>query len=74
MDKLKHLLSFVTNSEANMLTVHLDRDGIEFLIARLAKLKELLDRSQCEDCHLFTQWASQRSSRRTACKAMCLDT
>lgn len=54
MDKVNHLLSFVADSDANMLTIHLDKDGIEFLIERLSKLKELLDSGQCEDCHLFT--------------------
>jgi hypothetical protein len=54
MDKVKHLLSFIANSDANMLTIHLDKEGIEFLIERLSKLKELLDHGQCEDCHLFT--------------------
>lgn len=54
MDRIKHLLSFVANSDANMLTIHLDKDGIEFLIESLSKLKELLDEGQCEDCHLFT--------------------
>lgn len=54
MDKINHLLSFVASSDANMLTIHLDKDGIEFLIERLSKLKELLDEGQCEDCHLFT--------------------
>lgn len=54
MNEVKHLLSFVANSEANMLTVHLDRDGLEFLMERLSTLKELLDSGQCEDCHLFT--------------------
>lgn len=53
-DKVNHLLSFVANSDANMLTIHLDKDGIEFLIERLSKLRELLDEGQCEDCHLFT--------------------
>lgn len=54
MDKPNHLLSFVTNSDANMLTIHLDKEGIEFLIERLSKLKELIDNGQCEHCHLFT--------------------
>jgi len=54
MDKVNHLLSFVANSDANMLTIHLDKDGIEFLVKRLSKLRELLDEGQCEDCHLFT--------------------
>ncbi len=54
IDKVNHLLSFVANSDVNMLTIHLDKDGIEFLIERLSKLRELLDEGQCEDCHLFT--------------------
>jgi len=54
MESVKHLLSFVTNSEANMLTVHLDRAGISFLIERLTLLRALVDRDECEDCHLFT--------------------
>lgn len=37
-----------------MLTIHLDKAGIEFLIERLSKLRELLDEGQREDCHLFT--------------------
>ncbi len=48
------LLSFVANSDANMLTIHLHKDRIEFLIERLSKLKELLDEGHCEDCHLLT--------------------
>lgn len=54
MDKVKHLLSFVANAEANMLSVHMDRDGIAYLIERLTLLRDLIDRGQCEDCHLFT--------------------
>jgi hypothetical protein len=54
MDKVKHLLSFVANTEANMLSIHLDRDGITYLIERLTLLRDLIDRGECEDCHLFT--------------------
>ncbi len=54
MDKVNHLLSFVANSDSNMLTIHLDKGGIEFLIEQLSKLRELLDEGHCEDCHLFT--------------------
>ena len=53
MEKVNHLLSFVANSDANMLTIPLDKQGIEFLMERLAKLTELLENGQCEDCHLF---------------------
>ena len=66
MYRVKHLLSFVANSDANMLTIHLDKDGIEFLIERLSKLKELLDEGQCEDCHLFT--ADSIGSEQTSTK------
>jgi len=54
VESVKHLLSFVTNSEANMLSVHLDRDGISFLIERLTNLRELIDKGECEDCHMLT--------------------
>lgn len=54
MDKTNHLLSFVASPDANMLTIHMDKDGIELLMGRLAKLKELLENGQCEDSHLFT--------------------
>ena len=54
MDKVKHLLSFVANAEANMLSVHMDRDGIAYLIERLTLLRDLIDRGECEDSHLFT--------------------
>jgi hypothetical protein len=54
MDKVKHLLSFVTNAEADMLTVHLDIDGIALLMERLSKLRELIEQGKCEDSHLFT--------------------
>lgn len=54
MENVKHLLSFVTNDDADMLTVHLDSAGIDFLMERLSILKELLHQGQCEDCHLFT--------------------
>lgn len=54
METVKHLLSFVTNADADMLTVHLDIDGIDLLIERLSKLRELVDQGKCEDSHLFT--------------------
>lgn len=54
MSKSKHLLSFIANASANMLTIHLDKDGIEFLMKRLLKLKERLENGQCEDCPVFT--------------------
>ena len=54
MQPVKHLLSFVSNLKANMLSVHMDRDGIAYLIERLTLLRDLIDRGECEDCQLFT--------------------
>ncbi|MCU0719235.1 MAG: hypothetical protein MUC83_06000 [Pirellula sp.] len=54
METVKHVLSFVANANADMLTVHLDIDGIALLMERLSVLKELIERGQCEDSHLFT--------------------
>lgn len=71
MQPVKHLLSFVSNLEANMLSVHMDRDGITFLIERLTLLRDLIDRGECEDCHLFTadSIGSDLSSTKLAGKA-----
>ena len=49
-----HLLSFVSNPEGDMVTVHLDADGLDFLIEQLTILKQLLHDGQCEHIHLFT--------------------
>jgi hypothetical protein len=54
MQPVKHLLSFVANAEANMLSVHMDRDGIAYWIERLTHLRDLIDSGECEHCHLFT--------------------
>lgn len=71
MQPVKHLLSFVTNAEANMLSVHMDRDGIAYLIERLTLLRDLIDRGECEDCHLFTadSIGSELSSTKLSGKA-----
>jgi len=54
MENVKHLLSFVTNAEGNMLSVHMDKNGINYLIDKLTLLSQLIDRGECEHCHLFT--------------------
>lgn len=54
MDNVKHVLSFVSNAEGNMLSIHMDRDGIDYLIDKLSLLRQLIDRGECEHCHLFT--------------------
>lgn len=54
MDTVKHLLSFVSNQTGDMVSVHMDRDGISLLIDRLTRLRELIDQGECEDCHLRT--------------------
>ena len=54
MDDVKHLLSFVSNTEGNMLSVHMDKNGISYLIDKLALLRQLIDRGECEHFHLFT--------------------
>lgn len=51
---VRHLLSFVTNQDGNMLTIHVDGDGLSLLIEKLLVLKGLLDSGQCEHTHLFT--------------------
>jgi hypothetical protein len=48
------LLSFVTNREGNMVSIHMNQDGLTYLIEKLESLKTLVANGQCEDAHLFT--------------------
>ena len=49
-----HLLSFVTNREGNMVSIHMNLDGLTCLLEKLTSLKTLVENGQCEDAHLFT--------------------
>ncbi len=80
------LVELCYSEDADMLTVHLDSAGIDFLIEQLSILKELLDQGRCEDCHLFTpesigseltvrkSRASERSGSWCNTSALCMDT
>jgi hypothetical protein len=48
------LLSFVTNREGNMVSIHMNQDGLTYLLEKLESLKALVANGQCEDAHLFT--------------------
>ncbi len=54
MKPTKHLLSFVTNEDGTIVTVHVDRDGVQCLIKELELIRSRLDEDQCEHCHLFS--------------------
>ena len=49
-----HLLSFVANSEGTMVSIHMNLDGLSFLLDRLSRLKVLVENGHCEDTHWFT--------------------
>ncbi|MFN7333479.1 MAG: hypothetical protein ACK5TC_00285 [bacterium] len=49
-----HLLSFVTNCEGNMVSIHMNLDGLTYLIEKLEGLKKLVEDGHCEDAHLFS--------------------
>ncbi len=49
-----HLLSFVTNCEGNMVSIHMNLDGLTYLIEKLEGLKTLVEDGHCEDAHLFS--------------------
>jgi hypothetical protein len=51
------LLSFVTNSSGDYLTVHADLAGITMLIDELEILREQLERNGCPHTHLVSPLA-----------------
>jgi hypothetical protein len=54
MKPTKHLLSFVTNDDGTVVTIHADRNGVHCLIKELELIRDRLDEDQCEHCHLFS--------------------
>jgi hypothetical protein len=55
----QHLLSFVSDEKGEQVTVHMDKNGIYFLINTLQKLLDHLEEGECEHDHLFTkEWGS----------------
>ncbi len=56
-----HLLSFVTNCEGNMVSIHMNLDGLTYLIEKLEGLKKLV-----EDGHCLSQRQMYCSSLQTS--------
>ena len=54
MSKSNHLLSFVSNGQGNMITIHADLAGVELLIAELVGLRDLLKIGECPHTHLHS--------------------
>ena len=54
MKPAKHLLSFVTNGDGSLVTIHVDRDGVDCLIQELEMIRNRLAKDECEHCHLFS--------------------
>ena len=50
----KHLLSLVVDKEAQQVFLHLDKAGVEYLLARLNFIKRGLDANDCPHTHLFS--------------------
>ena len=48
------LLSFVSNQDGDIVTVHTDRAGLDLLISELISLRDLLEKNECGHAHLFS--------------------
>ncbi|QDT04360.1 hypothetical protein K227x_27510 [Rubripirellula lacrimiformis] len=54
MIEARHLLSFVTNSDGSMVSIHADLAGIDLLIHELNVLRDDLLTNDCPHTHLFS--------------------
>ena len=50
----RHLLSFVTNDDGSMVTIHADLAGVDLLIEELVRLRDQLNRDECPHTHLHS--------------------
>ena len=50
----QHLLSFVTNESGNMVSIHADLAGVEFMIQELEYLRDQIAKEDCPHTHLFS--------------------
>lgn len=55
IDSKDYLLSVVSNSDGDMVSIHLDLKGVENLIAELESLKDVLLKNENEHTHLFSE-------------------
>ena len=60
MNTPEHLLSFVTNENGTMVTIHLDLAGAGFLIHELELLRDAMAENDCPHSHLFSPKAAGR--------------
>ena len=58
MSFVQHLLSFVTNQDGSMVTIHVDLPGIEILIRELESLRDAIAGDDCPHTHLFSAEAA----------------
>ena len=55
MDAVQHLLSFVTNENGTMVSIHADFGGVSRLIEELEFLRDTLRKNDCPHVHLFSE-------------------
>ncbi len=51
----KYLLSFNSSKEGDVVNIHADKVGLEELEKMIKKLKEGLEKDECEHEHFFTE-------------------
>lgn len=57
MEQSNHLLSFVTNIDGGVVTIHTDLNGISLLIGRLVLIRDQLVKGECPHTHLHSKEA-----------------
>ena len=54
MTSTSHLVSFVTNQDGKMVTIHVDLPGVQLLIRELALLREAIKENDCPHTHMLS--------------------
>ena len=50
-----HLLAFVIDKERDLLSIHLDLAGLDYLISQLEHIRKKLIKNEVEHCHFFSE-------------------
>jgi hypothetical protein len=59
----KHLIGALSDPAVGEVHIHLDKDGIDYLIESLTKLRDKLEKNECDHDHFFSpEWAGSELS------------
>jgi len=59
MDTNSNLFSVVADTDGDTISIHVDEAALDYLISRLSRLRDGLQRGDCDHLHLMTKsWGS----------------